>query len=311
MEHPMREIEVEGGPGQEDATRRLVHTIQADPRFFESLDQPILTGRGFEGTDVGAGSAAVIVNTAFAEQTFGRRNPIGRRIRFVPENEAEEPRWYRIVGIVGPLGVNLLSPDGGEAVYLPAAPGEVRPLRLAIHVGASPEEFTPRLREIVAEVDPSATVDAGREPRVLSWFMPVDWYLDLVVQSGLAALLVVLLSLAVSSLYAIMSFGVSERAREIGIRAALGAGREDIALSVGKRALWQIGFGVILGTPGVIWLFFSLREFARIELPAQVMVVGALVPGLVVLVLVALLACASPTLRALRIDPNEVLKAEG
>jgi ABC-type antimicrobial peptide transport system permease subunit len=141
--------------------------------------------------------------------------------------------------------------------------------------------------------------------------MPIDWYLDLVVQSGLAALVVVLLSLAVSSLYAIMSFGVSERAREIGIRAALGAGREDIALSVGKRALWQIGFGVILGTPGVIWLFFSLREFARIELPAQVMVVGAFVPGLVVLVLVALLACASPTLRALRIDPNEVLKAEG
>jgi ABC-type antimicrobial peptide transport system permease subunit len=128
---------------------------------------------------------------------------------------------------------------------------------------------------------------------------------------ALAALVVVLLSLAVSSLYAIMSFGVSERAREIGIRAALGAGREDIALSVGKRALWQIGFGVLLGTPGVIWLFFSLREYARIELPAPVMVVGALLPGLVILVLVALLACASPTLRALRIDPNEVLKAEG
>jgi ABC-type antimicrobial peptide transport system permease subunit len=141
--------------------------------------------------------------------------------------------------------------------------------------------------------------------------MPIDWYLDLVVQSGLAALVVVLLSLAASSLYAIMSFGVSERAREIGIRAALGAGREDIALSVGKRALWQIGFGVLLGTPGVVWLFFSLREYARIELPAPVMVVGALLPGLVVLVLVALLACASPTLRALRIDPNEVLKAEG
>jgi predicted permease len=311
MEHPTREIEVEGDPGQGDALRRLVHTIQADPGFFEALDQPILTGRGFVRTDVGADGSAVIVNTAFVEQTFGRRNPIGRRIRFVPENETEAPRSYQIVGIVGPLGVNLLSPDGGEAVYLPAAPGEIRPLRLAIHVGTSPEEFTLRLREIVAEVDPSATVDAGREPRVLSWFMPIDWYLDLVVQSGLAALVVVLLSLAVSSLYAIMSFGVSERAREIGIRAALGAGREDIALSVGKRALWQIGFGVLLGTPGVVWLFFSLREYARIELPAPVMVVGALLPGLVVLVLVALLACASPTLRALRIDPNEVLKAEG
>jgi predicted permease len=311
MEHPTREIEVELDPGQGEALRRSVHTIEADRGFFEALDQPILIGRGFDRSDVGSDSSVVIVNVAFGEQAFGRRNPLGRRIRFVSETEGEQPRWFQIVGVVGPLGANILRPDGGEAVYLPGAPGEIRPLRLAIHVGRSPEGFTPRLREIVAEVDPLATIDEPREPRALSWFRPIDWYLDLLVQSGLAALVLVLLSLAVSSLYAVMSFAVSERAREVGIRRALGAGREGIAVTVGKRALWQIGLGVILGTPGVVWLFFRLREYARIDLSSPVLVVTALLPGLAVLVVVALLACATPTLRALRIDPNEVLKAEG
>ena len=324
MEPPMREIEIEV-PGQSDTLRRPVHTIRVDPGFFEALEQPILSGRGFVRSDVspisvlpeGADGTAVIVNTAFAEQTLGGRNPIGRRIRFVSEDETESedetqpPRWYRIVGVVGPLGVNILSPNGGEAVYLPAAPGQIRPLRLAIHVGAAPEEFTPRLREIVGEVDPLATIDEWREPRALSWFVPVDWWLDLVVQSGLAALTLILTSLAVSSLYAIMSFAVAERAREIGIRTALGAGRGAVALAVGRRALWQIGLGVLLGTPGVVWLFFRMRGYAGIELTGPAMVVSALLPGLAVLVLIAALACTAPTLRALRIDPNEVLKTEG
>jgi putative ABC transport system permease protein len=253
----------------------------------------------------------VIVNTAFVEQTLGRRNPLGRRIRFVSETETEQTRWYQIVGVVGPLGANILAADGGEAVYLPGAPGEIRPLRLAIHVGSSPEEFTPRLREIVREVDPLVTIDDYRSPRALSWFRPIDWYLGLVEQSGLAALILVLLSLAVSSLYAITSFAVSERTREIGIRRALGAGRESIALAVAKRALRQIGLGAILGMPGVVWLFFRFRESARVDLSGPALVVTALLPGLAVLVVVALLACALPTWRALRIDPSEVLKGEG
>jgi hypothetical protein len=294
-----------------DQIRRIVHTIHPDQGFFEALDQPILIGRPFDRGDVGSDSSVLIVNAAFVEQTFGRGNPLGRRIRFVSETEGEESRWHEVVGVVGPLGANILRPDGGEAVYRPGAPGEIRPLRLAIHVGHSPEEFTPRLREIVREVDPLVTIDEWREPRALSWFRPIDWYLDLVLQSGLAALVLILLSLAVSSLYAIMSFAVSERTREIGIRRALGARREGIALIIGSRALRQIGLGVILGTPGVVWLFFGLREYARIDLSSPMLVVTALLPGLAVLVVVALLACAIPTVRALRIDPNEVLKAEG
>jgi hypothetical protein len=68
---------------------------------------------------------------------------------------------------------------------------------------------------------------------------------------------------------------------------------------------------VLLGTPGVVWLFFRMRGYAGIELTGPAMVVSALLPGLAVLVLIAALACTAPTLCALRIDPNEVLKTEG
>jgi hypothetical protein len=282
-----------------------------DPDYFEALGQPILIGRPFDHSDVGSDSAVVIVNTAFVEQAFGGRSPLGRRVRFVSGTEHAEARWFEIVGVVGPLGANILEPDGGEAVYLPGTPGEIRPLRLAIHVGSSPEEFTPRLREIVTDVDPMVTIDDYRAPRALSWFRPIDWYLDLLRQAGLAALLAVLLSLAVSSLYAVTSFAVAERTREIGIRRALGAGRDSIARTVGKRAIRQIGLGAMLATPVVVWLFVQLQEYARIRLSGPALLVTALLPGLAVLIVVAVLACAIPTVRALRIDPNEVLKTEG
>jgi putative ABC transport system permease protein len=308
MEHPTLEIrlEADGAPGE--TLGRDVHIVRVTPGFFEALAQPILLGRGFDRSDLSADSAAVIVNTALVTRAFGRENPLGRRLRFVAEAEDPPSRWYEIVGVVGPLGANILAADGGEAVYLPGAPGEIRPFRLAIHLGAAPEAFTRRLREIVAEVDPVASIDEWRTPRALSWFRPIDWYLDLVVQAGLLALVLVLLSLAVSSLYAIMSFAVTERAREVGIRRALGARGERIALTVGKRALCQIGIGVMLATPGVVWLFFRLREHARLDLSDTALVGAALLPGLAVLVVVALFACLTPTLRALRIDPNEVLK---
>jgi predicted permease len=311
MEHPMREVEIEAAPGQSEGLRLEVHTIQTDPGFFDALDRPVLEGRGFERGDADPGSTAVIVNTAFVEQTMGERSPIGRRIRLAPEDEADEPRWVEIVGVVGPLGVSLFSPDGGAAVYVPAAPGDIQTLRLAIHLGASPEDFTPRLREIAADVAPSATIDVPRTPRALSRFMPVDWYLELVLQAALAGLVLILLSVSVSTLYAIMSFAISERAREIGIRRALGAGGERIALAVGRRALGQLALGALLGTPVVVWLFLQLRDYARLDLPTFSLLLTALVPGLAVLLVVALLACGRPTLRALRIDPNEVLKAEG
>ena len=80
---------------------------------------------------------------------------------------------------------------------------------------------------------------------------------------------------------------------------------------IARRALWQIGLGVLLGTPPVAWMFYGMREYSGLELSSAWAVATAFLPGMGVMILVALLACTAPTLRVLRIEPSEVLKAEG
>jgi predicted permease len=305
MEHAMSRIEVDGAPSPIESGE--VHVVRADVGYFGAFETPILAGRGFDRGDLERGVRAAVVNTAFVDGTLGGANPLGRRIRFLAGAERDDGTWHEIVGVVGPLGINVFLPDGGEAVYLPAPPGSLQPLRLAIHVGAAPESFASTLREIVSEVDPLATTNT---PRALSRVQSADWYLGLLVQGLVTLLVAVLLSLAVTGLYAVLSFAVSQRMREIGIRTALGAGRDAIALAIARRALLQIGLGALIGTPVVLWMFVSLRGYAGLESGVWT-TLAALFPGILVVALVSLLACAAPVARALRVSPNEVLKTEG
>jgi hypothetical protein len=254
-----------------------------DLDFFESLGQPILQGRAFDAGDLGEERTAVIVNTSFVERVLGGQNPIGRRIRFHPWGDGEPGPWREIAGVIGPLGIRMASTEFDQGVYDPGA-------------------FASRLRTIVGEVDPEVIVDVtGPLDRVYEG----DWYFLLALTAGGALLVGVLLALAASGIFAIMSFAVAERAREIGIRTALGAGRADLVRSIGRRAFAQIGLGVLLGTP-ILLDFFNGSD--------QGLFTGAgwaLLVGVAVMVLVALVACTGPMLRALRVHPSEVLRAEG
>ena len=214
---------------------------------------------------------------------------------------AEPGPWYEIVGVVGPLGMTLPRPAPG--FYHPAAPGEIYPVRLAVHVGDDPESFTPRLRTLASEVDPIAVIAA---PVALNEVLTDDWYEGAAMALGAGVLVGILLMLSASGIYAIMSFSVAERTREIGIRAALGAQRSRIAFTVVRRALAQLGVGVLLGMPIARWLFLELQ--ASSTYPASVV---ALILGVSVMVLIGLLACTAPTLRALRIMPIEALRSGG
>ena len=120
---------------------------------------------------------------------------------------------------------------------------------------------------------------------------------------GAGILVGILVMLAASGIYAIMSFSVAERTREIGIRTTLGARRGSIALTVARRAVAQLGVGVLLGMPIARWLFLQLQVGSKY--PASVVV---LILGVSVVVLIGLLACTAPTLRALRIMPTDALR---
>ena len=300
-------LTVEGRPGA--IAPPLLPVAQVDVGYFEALGQSILAGRGFGQADLAEGVSTAIVNTSFVERRMGGRNPIGQRIRFWIGTSAGgefEDRWYEVVGVVGPLGMNVAMPEQDAGVYLPAAPGEIHPLRLAVHLAVEPESFIPTARGILSDVDASAVLEP---PRPLDRVVQSMWYFYIGSVIALAIVLGILVTLAASGIYAIMSFAVSERTREIGIRSALGERKSTVALRVGRRSLVQIALGAVLGMP----LAMSLYRLTQLGYSQRVATFGfgmAFAAAVGVAIVIGTLACLSPTRRALSIQPTEALKGE-
>jgi ABC-type antimicrobial peptide transport system permease subunit len=163
------------------------------------------------------------------------------------------------------------------------------------------------VREIAHAIDSRIVIAS---PTTLDRVFEGDWYLMTAVVGGATLLVGVLLTLAASGLYAMMSFTIAERRREIGIRIALGADRRNIAMQVARRAISQIALGVALGLPLAGSIFFEMQE--QSAAPSAWLAIGlALAQGVGILLLVGLAACLVPTRRALRISPVEALKGDG
>jgi ABC-type antimicrobial peptide transport system permease subunit len=192
-------------------------------------------------------------------------------------------------------------------MYHAVAPGELHPVSFAIHVGSDPEQFTPRLRSIVSTIDASALIqnptalhkvpDIGR--RIMLW----STYL-------IALLAGIAIVLSSACLYALMSFTVAERTREIGIRTALGAHPSRIVSEIARRAFIQLSVGVLVGgglSAAMLWAFDDRYLNAGILRTANWPVTVGVIA--VAVMVVGMLACVKPTLRAIRIRPMEALRS--
>jgi predicted permease len=310
MDHPIRLMDVDQDAAAVAVTAAgpfKVRTARIAIDFFDQLEQPLVAGRGFDSRDLEKDAGTIIVNTTFAQRVFGSTNPIGRRVREATSDRAPVGPWLEIVGVVGHVGVHALTPSQDDGVYLPLAEGDVNPVRLAIWARGDPTVLAPRVRELAKAADPNAVITM---PIPLDEMFEGDWYLLRAFVLGAALLVGVLLSLAASALYAILSLVVSQRTREIGIRVALGASRGGIARDVATRAVVQIGAGVLLGLPlagALCYEFLELTGFGR-SVPAAVAMASVL--GVSVMLLVSLTACTVPTLRALKIAPADALRAD-
>lgn len=281
--------------------------------FFDVIGVPILAGRRFYSGDLKAGENAVIVNRILVQSFFGGRGAgdvIGRRIRYVgrggdagPE-DVELGRWYEIVGVVENLPANPIEPGLAEAkLYHPAAPGQLLPVCLAVRVrGAAPETLAGRLREITTSLDStlrlheiSALDEVYRETR-RGLYM------------GALALAIVTLSVVLLSsagIYALMSFTVSQRRREIGIRTALGADAGQLLRSIFSRAAGQLAIGVLVGLAAAA----AVEKLTRGGLMNGNGVV--LLPAVAALMTaVGLLASVGAARRGLRVQPTEALREQ-
>jgi putative ABC transport system permease protein len=309
-------VEVEGvsAPAKSPAGHRVVSEGVA-PDYTELFGARILAGRPFEPADLDSLATAIIVNRAFARQILHGESALGRRVRYArTERNASPPprtvpeRWYEIVGVVEDLQTAEVDPDLiYPRLYYPVSPALAhlsQELNLDVHVRAptTPADFAPRLRQLTAGVDP--TLRLGTTHSLDEFEREGQLAMRLVgLAVGLVLLSVFLLSAA--GVYALTSFTVTRRRREIGIRTALGAHPGQVLRSIFARVARQISLGLVVGIAAAVVVDrLTGGELtgghARVVLPA----LG------VMMAVVALLAAIGPARRGLRIQPTEALRAD-
>ena len=327
--HPQKAIEMgydlDASGSNADLSLREATIAAVHPSYFEVLDAPILAGRGFTAADAVPGSRVAIVDHSFIEQVLEGRNAVGQQVRFRyparsvrswgPGNR-DDPAgpgdWYEVIGVVRELGADAPSQDGRAAgFYIPATPDMFDRIHMMVHVGGGdPMTLAPQVREAAMAVDPSLRLvgvqRASEANNDRLWTMT----LMLRITSVLSA---VALVLSLAGIFAVLSFTVARRTREIGVRVALGASRRRVVAATFRLPLFQVTFGVVVGTaivlvgaPVMLSTELPGSENDLLGLQGMAMIVGY---GIVMLG-VCMLGCVMPTRRALKIEPTVALRAE-
>jgi predicted permease len=278
---------------------------QVDTAFFDLYQVPGVAGRRFNEGDVSAEADAVIVNRNFAETIAPGGNALGRRFRYVRTTGSEwlhgpeAARWYEVVGVVGNLPVTT----DARVAYHAAAPGRIHPAHLQLRLRGGPDGLAERLRDVAASGDPTLHV---HEVRTLAEIYREHRFGDNLGAITIGAVTGSLLLLSAAGLYALMSFTVAQRRREIGIRSALGAPPRHLVAAVFRRAFWQIGTGSAAGmlAAHLAGRYVPIEQIGGLPIP------GILPGAAALMLLVGVLASLGPARRGLRIDPTEALRSE-
>lgn len=312
-DHSYRRLEALSVPG---TTPRWVATATIHPSYFDVLQTPVLAGRAFTNADLSPDSRVIIVDQGFADLVMPGRNVIGQRVRLstgpVPDSNVAQLRWYEIVGVVTELGMTSAAmPQRAAGVYLPFIPGSHGNVKMIVHTRGNPLAMAPRLRELAMGIDPALQLEqVTRLDQVatpLLWFFRL-WMRIIIGLTGVALLL------SLAGIYAVLSYTVARRTREIGVRVALGASARRVMTSIFRRPLTQVALGVIGGSivigMGAIGVQ-NTTQFSGTEIGGLTFGDVPLLAGYAILMLgVCALACIVPTIRALRVQPTEALRAE-
>ena len=299
-------LEPEAGEAEEGPRRAPVSDVR--PGYFPSLGASATLGRLLRPEDFEEGAAPVAVaNASFVRKFLRGRSAVGRRVHVVPDERGPgeapaPPQWREIVGVVPDLGLSVGDPEMEAGLYVPLT--DPQWAYLVVAVNDDPSAVADRLRRTLARVEPDLLVplvrnlhQAGSEnAKTLALFGGI-----------LSALGGMALLLSLVSTYALVSFTVSRRVGEVGIRVALGASRAAVLRAVAGRAALQIAVGALIGTP----LGFALVQVKRLfvfRVPSGEPWVLPLVA--LVMVMAGVLASWAPARRALRLGPAEALRAE-
>jgi predicted permease len=271
--------------------------------YFATLDIRLLRGRTFDERDRADGARSAIVSEDLARWMWPDRDPVGQYLgRHFPDSP-HPPHWMEVVGVVRNVHAPLSDGTWSPTVYEPLEQSELQlGVTLAARGESTPAELLQSLRQAVAEVDAQAVTS---NPRTMREGIGEMLYPRRLAAAVLGASGAIGLLLASMGLYGVVSYSVAQRVREIGVRMALGADRDDIVRLIVREGARVAAAGIALG---LMLAYAAIRLASRVvvELPSLDVATLLAVPALLSAVVV--LACYLPALRAARVDPMVVLR---
>jgi predicted permease len=293
----------EGQPPVTAQNRPRAYLHRVSPSFFQTLRIPFVAGRPFQEQEMQDHSNAVIVSENVARRFWPGQDPIGKRIK--DGDPTSDSPWWTIVGVVNEMKYRGLpeNPTNDPDLFLPFSERQ-RGFALLVRTPLAPASVAPSVRKVLHDADSTTVVynvstleqlierETARS-RFTGWLMAIF---------AASALL-----LAMIGIYGVMSYAVSRRTQEIGIRVALGAARSDVLKMVVGRGMGLIAIGLALGIAGAAAL---TRVMSSLLYGVTATDLVSFAAAALVLATVALLACLIPAARAARIHPAIALRNE-
>jgi putative ABC transport system permease protein len=296
-------FQIEGEPLRDGQLHPSVTVAQTSAGYFRAMGLPVLKGRSFTERDTATSPRVTIISNSFARRFFAGQEPIGRRIKQSGPNLTTLP-YMEIVGVVADTKYEGLDRHSDAAYYMPSTQSPARRTYLIVRSALSAGTLAPALRREIASIDPDVVVtgistmeqamsDSVAQPRFRTAAL------------GLFATLALLL--AAIGVYGVLSYSVTQRYEEFGVRMALGANRADVLRVVLRDGARVAAIAVAIGIPGAFLLTGMLSSL----LFATSATDGLTFAGVsLILILVAFAASLVPALRATRVDPLVALRSE-
>ena len=295
-----RGVIVQGHEPPPNAPPMRIRYNEVAPNYFSTMSIPLLKGRDFTARDDADAPAVVVINEVMAEQFWPGENPVGKRFRLV---DSDQP-VVEVIGVARTSKYKTLSESPRPFMHLPLLQHYRSAPIFLIRTAGNPKSYITTLRNIMREVDdnvPFVEIKTMKEHMHLA-LTPQRVAVSILTVTGAVALI-----LAAVGIYGLVSYSVSQRTREIGIRMALGARYVDVVKVVLRQviALVSVGAGLGLMFSLVVGRFLSYLLYGVSA--TDPLTFGA---SILFLSFIALLACYIPARRAAKIDPMEALRYE-
>jgi predicted permease len=270
------------------------------PDYFRTLGIPIVQGRVFTDRDTKDSKPVVVISPRMAQQLFPNQNPLGQRIR----SWRDEIKYREIVGVVADLRYFGRGEDVGNNVYVPHTQDTWSTMMLTARTSADPNGQFASIRSAIWSIDRKLAI---AEVKSMDRIVDEDLARPRFTMFLLGIFAATALLLAAIGIYGVISYAVTQRTREIGIRVALGALRSHVIGIIAKRALVVAGAGVLIGVSGALALTRLMKSLLFGVSPTDGV---TFVSVSALLVLVAMAAAWIPARRAAKVDPVITLRYE-